>query len=865
LGKKPDQILGKSGKNAGNILGRYTRLCCEGRNKGIGLGIDMRNFVWLLIVPMAVGGEELAPWSSNHHPSDAPRRHVQNVATGKFEYAVVQGGTMDGRNCRSPQGVWTPFEQTWESNRSVRLENVGSTDVINPWLSNGRNDFRSISAIAARALAPGMTDRDKAMALWWQQVQYRFHYQGDNKELASPVKVLNVYGHDTCGNDSICLAGLWKTAGLKVAPARLVGHCVTQVFYENSWHLFDSDMQSVYLMRDNETIASEQDLVRDHDLIKRTHTQGILRPDGRPGDEHQASIYLFEGAISGDRNAERGSEMKMKLRPGEALVWRWGHSEPVKYHGSPQHKFPERICNGLWEYRPDFFKETWRKGADSIQGIVHAGDGLAAETGKSGEIVWTIQSPYVFVGGKLEIDGTGAQFEISWDGKSWEKIDCDLDPLFPPVGIARYAYQLRCRLEGSAKLRGLKVVNDLQMAPLVLPEMGVGENRFAYTDESVGERQVRITHEWIERSASRPPAAPVAAISPRDKSEYEGTDVVFQWQPAADPDGDKIADYHFELSERRDMKWPLSMSFAKLVSRTEDAGLARYALKSAGELNPDREYYWHVRAKDARGVWGPWSETWSFTPRGPTPPVDVRLEFDEQRNVGVLRWKPNPRGRQPVAYRVYASDEKGFSVSDEAFQVAAGLYDYGEKSISKSPTHFEPNFLSETDQVEIKVMGSGLSNANNAFYRVVAVDAAGKRSGASDYAASPRPLIHSQPKERAAINKEYAYDVQTIRSLGDARSRVINGKEVMNYWDVEQPRFALEQGPSWLTMDETTGRLAGKPNTLGRFEVVVAATLEREQRMLDPAQLQWGIEKVTDSRVEKVGMARQQFVIEVEP
>jgi hypothetical protein len=33
-----------------------------------------------------------------------------------------------------------------------------------------------------------------------------------------------------------------------------------------------------------------------------------------------------------------------------------------------------------------------------------------------------------------------------------------------------------------------------------------------------------------------------------------------------DPDGDAIADYHFELPHRPDMKWPLSMSFAKLIS-----------------------------------------------------------------------------------------------------------------------------------------------------------------------------------------------------------------------------------------------------------------------------------------------------------
>ena len=93
-------------------------------------------------------------------------------------------------------------------------------------------------------------------------------------------------------------------SGLKVAPARLVGHCVTQVYYDDAWHLYDGDMHSVYLLRDNETIASEQDLVRDHDLIKRTHTQGILRPQGRAGNEWASSIYVFEGKVSGDRSAD---------------------------------------------------------------------------------------------------------------------------------------------------------------------------------------------------------------------------------------------------------------------------------------------------------------------------------------------------------------------------------------------------------------------------------------------------------------------------------------------------------------------------------------------------------------------------------
>ena len=279
---------------------------------------------WAILLLGQTTDDALAPWASNHHPTDVAKRHVQEITDGRVEYVVVQRGTMDGRNCRSPQGVWQPFEQTWESNRSVRMENVGATDVVNPWLSNGHNDFRSLDRIVARAVEPGMTDSEKARALWWQEVQHRFHFEGDNDELLDPVKVFNVYGYNTCGNDSICLAGLWRKAGLKVAPARLVGHCVTQVFYDGAWHLMDGDMHSIYLLRDNETIAGEQDLVRDHDLIRRTHTQGILQPDRARGMSGSRPSMCSRGRSPATATRPIRT-MNMTLRPGEAIVWRWGH------------------------------------------------------------------------------------------------------------------------------------------------------------------------------------------------------------------------------------------------------------------------------------------------------------------------------------------------------------------------------------------------------------------------------------------------------------------------------------------------------------------------------------------------------------
>ncbi len=816
--------------------------------------------MWLMLVllPMTAHDNPLAPWGANRHASDVPMRDVREIAARQAAYVVGQGGTMDGQNCRSPQGVWQPFQQTWESNRSVRIENVGTPDLVNPWLSNGRNDFRSLQEIVARVVKPGMTDKEKAMALWWQEIQYRFHFEGDNSELSSPVKVFNVYGHNTCGNDSICLAGQWKLAGLKVAPARVVGHCVSQVFFDGGWHLLDGDMHSIYLLRDNETIAGEQDLVRDHDLVKRTHTQGILEADRRAGDEWEASIYVFEGEVGGDRNADGATAMNMTLRPGEALIWRWGHVDPLKYHGVRQPQFPDRISNGLWEYRPDFTKTAWRQGAATVTGIKAGDDGLSAEEGKTGTITWTMRSPYVFVGGKLEVEGNGAKFAISWDGKSWEETDSDLDNKFPPQGSARYVYHLRCQLSGEARLRRLAIINDLQMAPLTLPGMEIGRNQFVYTDQSSAEGRVRITHEWVERSASRPPAAPPQAVFPTDGGETDGTDIVFQWKPSADRDGDAIADYHFELSSQSDMRYPLSMSFAKLIGRTADAGQPRFTLAAPGQLNPDRQYFWHVRAQDSRGVWGPWSKTWSFTPRGPAVPLDVALQFDQ--TLGILRWSPNPQGRKPVAYRVYASDEKGFSVSDTPYKVSTGIS-------QELPVEFPANFLAEVRTTELPVVGAevALERANKAFYRVVALDAAGKRSGPSDYAAAPRPLIFSKPPARATKGEEFRYAVSAIRSLGDLRMRIVAGKETTSFWDVEKPRFSIERGPAWLMIDKDTGRISGTPDTVGKSAVVVAVTLERDLRRLDGEALKWGVEKIVSSGTETVGSSTQSFVIDVQP
>jgi hypothetical protein len=173
--------------------------------------------------------------------------------------------------------------------------------------------------------------------------------------------------------------------------------------------------------------------------------------------------------------------------------------------------------------------------------------------------------------------------------------------------------------------------------------------------------------------------------------------------------------------------------------------------------------------------------------------------------------------------------------------------------------------VAEVAATEVAVIGAEvhLPNANRASYRVVAVDGQGKRSGPSDYAEAPRPILVSRPVTTANVGSEYRYTASAVRSLGDLRTRVVGGRETMSYWDIEVLRFALQEGPAWLQIDAGTGLLSGIPDRPGKVAVVVTATIDREVRRLDAQALSWGLEKIVSTGTQRVGVATQRFTITV--
>ncbi len=819
---------------------------------------------------------QFEPWASKTDPTDVPKSHVQDVTASPFTYHITLGGTVDGKMCATLPGVWEPYEQTWESSRSIRMENVGAATVINPWLTTGPIDFFSQQTIADSVVEGLSSDREKALAIYYFYITHRFHKgNGDNGAQGDVSQAMNVFGFNTCGNSTLCMSDLLEKVGMHDCIfSHCPGHVVPQVFFDGRYNTLDGDMATMMLLRDNHTLANELDLVRDHDLIKRVHQYGIMSPmNPANNNEDYAQYYTWEGATTVKLKGWAWWTMGMALRPHEAIEWRWGHGAPVKYHGDMTGyppTVPDTIYNGVWEYAPDFKNDSqWRAGA-TVTNITNQDGLLTAAEGGTGAIVWQMKVPYQFVGGALAAACQGCAFEIGFaNPKDWKPAYtplatlADFDGKFKGRTDMGNEYWIRCTLTGKASLRGVKIQNDIQMAPLAMPSMTVGDNSFTYlehTDDKTGAnsaRNVRITHNWVERSKTRPPRASESPVYPANDGKSDGTDVVFRWNAATDPGGEAITDYHFQLSDRPDMRWPLSPNFDKYVSRTPDKGKTCYTLARPGLLTHGTAYYWHVKAKNSNGVWGPWSDTWRFTAQGPAYPIDVAIKGHADTGIGTLTWSANPAGSAPAKYRVYGSDEKGFTVHDAAYEVRLG----DTKDLAGQ---FPANFVAEVTGTSLDVVGVGnaLPNANRAYYRVVAVDGKDKRSGDSDYAEAARPFIYSAPATNAPAGQPYRYQVKAIRSLGDLTRRdAARPKPGTKFWKIEPLKFSLEQRPRWMSIDADTGLITGTPDGTGGT-VIVSVTLTKEHRLVhDKDAIVWGNEYEQSRTFETAGPVTQQFIV----
>lgn len=598
-----------------------------------------------------------------------PAGHVDDRVLDKptADYRITLGGTLDSFN--SASYVTTNNDKTmrevplYQPDRFLRLANVGTTDIVNPRVVvNGRRSWHSADDVLAGTLRPGMSDREKAFALFglFSGIDVQAHNNdlrvdeimpdldaapGFNtfRERADPIKAVNIYYPSGCILSAANLVIMARHAGLRarlLAAAPLDGpydqHGGAEIAYDGAWHYFDPEARTFFLCRDNKTVASYEQIHRDPGLVLRTHAHGFAAQECRA-----AFIMLYRAhyppyEVPVEQWTHR---LNLRLRPREELIYRWQDRGKYRYGNNRRDRpgRPYRLANGLLVYQPRLDDPNYRDGIVHEVNTTMSGQGATPGVlhqvlpNHPASVMWKVESPYPIVGGRvsgrfvMRAAGrcwvsvcTGPSWHQVWEGRGAGVLDAvvDIDPVLAALtSPAVYSYYVRFGFgseeqPSAAGLEAVRLESDLQMSQAALPALSVGRNvvsvRTDNKEDAAEELRLRVTHGWDESTASASPPAPRRAFSPTDGALVEAVSLrELTWSNGSP---NEIVDHHVVVSTRPDFLIPVAPNFDRLTFTAASRWKVPRSFLRAGTT-----YYWRVRSRNGQGIWSAWSHTWTFT------------------------------------------------------------------------------------------------------------------------------------------------------------------------------------------------------------------------------------------------------------
>ncbi len=146
-------------------------------------------------------------------------------------------------------------------------ESVGVVSHLNV-VSDKSEDLSTLEAWKRTYIRDGMSDQDKAIALFNTMVRYRHQANPPREFLSSgesgghvhdPLKTIHVYGYGQCCCVAGQIVGLARYLGLDARGRNITAHSVCEVRYNDAWHLVDASVMN-YHVKDDGQLASVDEI-----------------------------------------------------------------------------------------------------------------------------------------------------------------------------------------------------------------------------------------------------------------------------------------------------------------------------------------------------------------------------------------------------------------------------------------------------------------------------------------------------------------------------------------------------------------------------------------------------------------------------
>ena len=332
-------------------------------------------------------------------------------------------------------------------------------------VSDKVEDVSSLAAWKASFIAKGMTDRQKALAIFESIVKFRHQdqppresLQADQGFVQDPIKTFNVYGYGMCSCASSNVVALARSIGFRGRGWGIAGHSVPEVSWDGKrWHMLDTSLIN-YFPKEDGSLAGVEEIVEGVQTWLKQHP-GMSKNDAKlnafmrnggwrkgpailrrsPGyddngwlpaathgwystmQEYDCKPFVYEYGYS------QGYQVNVQLRKGERLTRNWsnkglhvnmdGGTTPGCLTGavgkgdlrySPRYGdlAPGRIGNGTLSYDVPLSDASFG-GALEARNLTCGPKGVAVENKDApGVLVLRMPSSYVYLGGELTLEAT---------------------------------------------------------------------------------------------------------------------------------------------------------------------------------------------------------------------------------------------------------------------------------------------------------------------------------------------------------------------------------------------------------------------------------------------------------------------------
>ncbi len=258
-------------------------------------------------------------------------------------------------------------------------------------------DVSSIEAWKAAVLRPGMTDEEKAIAIWEMVVKFRHQNSppweyltrdGEDFCVHDVIKTANVYGYGMCCCASANITSLARSAGLPTRGRALHGHSLPEILYDGKWHMFDASLINYFRGADG-GIAGIDEMLKsvaawdaanpghlgDTDKLRAfaqnegwrkgpavfASSEFFSRNGWLPAGTHgwHGIMKVFDGTVNDPYEFpySQGYRVNIILRPGETLTRNWSHKGlHIDLAKNPPYMsaLTDRIGEGELGYADDF-------------------------------------------------------------------------------------------------------------------------------------------------------------------------------------------------------------------------------------------------------------------------------------------------------------------------------------------------------------------------------------------------------------------------------------------------------------------------------------------------------------------------------